>query len=195
MCIKCGSQYQVGSNFCPNCGTAVVEHKTEASGNESSGYAPRYNVRNLKLLFASVISTLIIVGLAVGVSSNSSESTDATSAAALGMSVPTTVDTPAEDLSWVPTDYMLSDDHRVAYKWRTVDYCDPFFCWKWSFVSQEGCPNGFYAAINFLDSSGAVIDYTNASLPSLKPMQTAVLTFTDTGEGTKNAEIAEISCR
>lgn len=101
----------------------------------------------------------------------------------------------AEDLSWVPSGYSLSDDHKVAYRWKAVDFCDPYICWKWSFISNEGCPNDFYAAINFLDKNNAVIGYTNATLPSLQPLQTAILTFQEpTDDGGKNADISQIQC-
>jgi len=100
-----------------------------------------------------------------------------------------------EDISWVPPGYSLSEDLKVAYKWKSVDFCDPDICWKWSFISNVGCQSDLYAAINFLDASGAAIGYTNATLPSLRPMQTAILTFNETpDDGGKNAEISQIQC-
>jgi len=99
------------------------------------------------------------------------------------------------DTSWVPAGYRAwSSDSNVAYKWVNDQSCSEFTCTHASFVTQNGCTS-FYAAVNFLDSAGNVIGYGNATLPSLQPMQAAVLRFDDTSNSSKSSQMSEINCR
>jgi len=108
------------------------------------------------------------------------------------------------DTSWVPTGYNLwGADQTIAWKWEdsgsyTCNSDAAGGCIKAMFISQNGCPNNFYAAINWLDaapgSNGNVIGYQNATLPALQALQPAALEFDDsTGDG-KSAQMAEITC-
>jgi len=107
-----------------------------------------------------------------------------------------TPDTSSWDSSWVPSGFTAwSTDSNVAWKWVDKSNCDNYSCVTAEFVSRDGCPNGLYAAINWLDSNDAVVSYDNATLPSLLAMQTAKLRFDDVLELGKSGQIAEISCR
>ena len=44
-------------------------------------------------------------------------------------------------------------------------------------ISQRGCPAGLYIEVNWLDSSGRVVDWTNDSLPYLGALQVGRLQF------------------
>jgi hypothetical protein len=44
-------------------------------------------------------------------------------------------------------------------------------------ISQRGCPAGVYIEVNWLDSSGRVVDWTNDSLPYLGALQVGRLQF------------------
>ena len=99
------------------------------------------------------------------------------------------------DTSWVPTGYSIYGSEDVAYMWSPNSNCDTYTCATAKFVSKYGCSGGFYAAVNFLDSTnGNVIGFTNASLPSLLPMQIASLRFDDTSDSAKSAQISTINC-
>ena len=96
---------------------------------------------------------------------------------------------------WAPYGYTVwSNDSNVAYKWNKGASCtDQYSCWHADFISQNGCSN-FYAAINILNSSDAVVDYSNATLPSLQAMQTATLQFNDINGIGSTAQMSEINC-
>ena len=102
------------------------------------------------------------------------------------------------DTSWVPTGFTAwSGDYTMAWKWtEKSDYsCQTYSCISVEFISKNGCPNGLYAALNWLDSSGAVISYSNENIPSLNAYQTAKLKFDDVEGNGQNGEISTISCR
>lgn len=108
------------------------------------------------------------------------------------------------DTSWVPSGYNIwANNSNVAWKWEdtTNSSCNVDAtggCYKAMFISQTGCPSGFYAAINLLDAAasedGNVIGYQNASLPALGAMESASLEFDDTDGNSKSAHMSEISC-
>lgn len=102
------------------------------------------------------------------------------------------------DLSWIPDGYTpWGKDSNVAYKYTPQNEyeCDTYTCISVQFISQKGCPNGLYAALNWTDSNDVVLSYDNATLPSLLPMQTAKLRFDDVQGTSKFGQIAEINCR
>ncbi len=105
-------------------------------------------------------------------------------------------DTPSWDSSWVPAGYNAwPDDSNVAWKWASKNNCDNYGCLTVEIISQNGCPSGLYAALNWLDSNDSVVSYDNSSLPSLLPMQTAKLRFDDVQDLGKSGQMAEINCR
>ena len=103
------------------------------------------------------------------------------------------------DTDWVPSSYVAWDqDSNVAYKLTEKQKCtSDYGCLQFSFISKMGCPNGFYAALNWLDGprpTGAVTSYDNSVLPSLPPMQEAKLSFEDIEGNAIDAQMAEIKC-
>ena len=102
----------------------------------------------------------------------------------------------AIDLYWAPAGFTVwSSDPNVAYKWAAKNNCDQYGCISAEFISKMGCPNSFYAALNWLDSNDSVISYDNASLPSLGVMQIAKLRFDDIEGSSTTGQMAEINCR
>ena len=103
---------------------------------------------------------------------------------------------PTFDTSWVPDGFTIwPSDSNVAYQWVADPVCNDYTCNQATFISQNGCPANFYAALNFLDSSDSVIGYTNATLPSLLPMQKAILRFEDTSNSAASAQMSDITCQ
>ena len=99
------------------------------------------------------------------------------------------------DTSWVPSGYTAwADDSNIAYKWGTKNNCQNYGCISAEFISQNGCPNGLYAAINWLDNSDVVVSYSNDSIPSLRSMQTAKLRFDDFEEIGKSGQMSTVIC-
>lgn len=85
----------------------------------------------------------------------------------------------------------------MAVMWAPKGYsCKQYEdrCYDAIFISQKGCPTGFYAAINLLDATGNVTDYSNGSLPSLLPMQKATIDFQDINGTSKSAQMSTITC-
>ncbi|MBB3041972.1 hypothetical protein [Nocardioides soli] len=67
--------------------------------------------------------------------------------------------------------------------------------WKMRVVSPEGCPNGVYVEANVLDTSGTVVGFTNAMLPSLGANSQALMELsTATGEQRVSLEPTKASC-
>jgi hypothetical protein len=97
--------------------------------------------------------------------------------------------------SWAPVGYYVwNNDNNVAWRWAAKNNCDEYDCLTVQFISESGCPGGFYAAVNWLDAAENVISYSNATLPSLNSMQVAKLRFDDREGVSKTGQVAEIKC-
>lgn len=106
-----------------------------------------------------------------------------------------TLDDSDWDTSWVPYDFsQWSDDSSIAWRWADSNDCDTYACVSAEFISRDGCPGGFYVAVNWLDEYDNVVSYTNESLPSLQALQTAKLRFDDFEEISDSGQVSEISC-
>jgi hypothetical protein len=100
--------------------------------------------------------------------------------------------------SWVPPGYSAwSSDSNIAWKWTEKgEYsCQNYGCLSAEFISERGCANGLYAAINWLDSSESVVSYSNVSIPSLGAYRPAKLKFDDIEGNGKRGEMSTINCR
>ena len=100
--------------------------------------------------------------------------------------------------SWVPPGYTAwSSDSNIAWKWAESgkNNCQNYGCISAEFISERGCANGLYAAINWLDSSDSVISYSNDSIPSLNAYQTAKLRFDDIEGNGESGQMSTINCR
>jgi len=99
------------------------------------------------------------------------------------------------DDSWVPMGFTAwSEDSNIAWRWASKNICQDYDCISAEFISQNGCPSGLYAALNWLDSNKLVVSYTNDTIPSLLPMQTAKLRFDDYEDVGKSGQMSTINC-
>jgi hypothetical protein len=163
------------------------ENLTEVS---SEAQDPRVRQARKIALYGIVLSALFAV-LSIGsllINSNSENTTLSSSSSSqdsLG------------DSSWVPVGYTVwGNDSNIAWRFADKDSykCDDYSCIALDFISQNGCPNGLYADLNWLDSNENVVSYDSASLPSLYEMQTAKLVFNDRDELGELGQIASIEC-
>ncbi len=106
------------------------------------------------------------------------------------------------DESWAPYGFTVwSRDSNIAWKWsdNSEFECDQYDCVEAQFISRDGCPTGFYAAVNWFDAradeDGSVVGYDNSSLPALYGMQIARIKFDDINDNGMSAQMAEIDCR
>ena len=149
--------------------------------------------RDLARGFLGVSIFLMCIAIAIAASDSSEESS---SPLFTQEEIDKLGDTSGWDSIWVPDGYTVwPDDSNVAWKWASKNNCDNYGCISAEFISQDGCPNGLYAALNFLDSNDSVVSYDNATLPSLLPMQKAKLRFDDVQDLGKSGQMAEINCR
>ena len=203
------------SKFCPECGMKIeTANYIQYSNSENtissiSGEAPlpKSDARRHKI-FETIKKYYLVGGLVIAIialitifqspsnldsevaGSESNQTSDNNSGVT------------ALDTSWVPAGFNVwTDNSDIAFRWSPSNSysCQDYGCIQAQFISSSGCPNGLYAAINWLDApageSGSVISYDNATLPSLLPGQIAKLRFDDIEGNGKSAQMAEISCR
>jgi hypothetical protein len=168
---------------------ASTPNETELSAVDNR----RKQSRDIAKLFFGISILLTLISIAASLSSGSTR----TSAVDEFLSTQSeTSDTSSWDSSWVPAGFTAwSSDSNIAWKWADKNNCDNYGCISADFISRDGCPNGLYAALNWLDSNDVVVSYDNATLPSLLPLQTAKLRFDDVQELGKSGQMAEINCR
>lgn len=142
-----------------------------------------------KIAISSLAVSMILTLIAVVSAVSGSESSTTQAPSVSDWSLPATTD-------WAPEGFTVwRDDPNVAYKWAAKNNCDYYGCISAEFISKTGCPNSFYAALNWLDSADSVISYDNATLPRLNPMQIAKLRFDDAEGNSVSGQMAEINCR
>ena len=144
---------------------------------------------------ASIILSLISIAAITSQSSNSILNVQDILDSYDSTIVPDSTSDSSWDSSWVPSGYTVwAEDSNLAWKWGSNNNCTDYGCVSAQFISRDGCPQSFYAAVNWLDGNDSVVSYANATLPSLNSMQSAKLKFDDI-EGTgKSAQMASISC-
>jgi len=162
------------------------------------------------ILVLSALGSLTSTGnkatTASGNSTSNSTSSNAPATSAPATSAPATsapaTSAPATSApvsNWYPSGFVQwAQDSNVAFRWASGYSCNVDAtngCYKAIFISQNGCSSEFYAAINLLDASKNVIDYSNATLPTLQPMQRATLEFDDIQGNSKSAEMSQITCQ
>ena len=101
----------------------------------------------------------------------------------------------ADSLPWYPKGY---NEYQpgLAFKWVDGAGNDCYSCryLTMDVISQDGCPNELYVEVNFLDRSGAVIDYSNDVAQSLNPGQRARLQFESYSSNARSSQINKIDC-
>ena len=100
----------------------------------------------------------------------------------------------ADSAPWYPEGYYEAANGELAWKW--VDrYSDCYSCryWHVQVIAKTGCPGGVYAETN-LNQNGAVVDWTNDSLPSLAAGQVAVLEFQSYNDNIETASPPDFNC-
>ena len=182
ICPSCPQTVNESQKFCPKCGAALLWNKVSEQ-KPRNGYRKGSIFWNLGILFVFIC---VIIGALSHKNSAETNAGNVNNGA------------PATDSSWAPSGY-TSFSNSIAYNVPDKQNCSPEFvyCFQYEFITKTGCPNGFYAALNWKDKSGAVLDYTNSSLPSLQPMQVAKLTFNFTisaDAGFGGLDIAEVKC-
>lgn len=103
----------------------------------------------------------------------------------------------ADDLE-IPSGYK-DQQNGVAYKWlekSSSEYtCDYGKCSNLKVFSYRGCPSSVYGKVNFENSAGTVVGWTNDTLGSLPRGSYGILKFTYMGssDATK-VRLTELSC-
>lgn len=95
---------------------------------------------------------------------------------------------------WFPAGFTEYVDGLTAWKWvdRSCSYSTAS-CNHIDVVAASGC-NNLYVEVNYLDSSGSVVDWSNDTANNLGPGQTAKLEFVTFEDQASSATLSEISC-
>ncbi len=100
----------------------------------------------------------------------------------------------AANAPWYPRGFTASADGTTAWKWadRSCSYYSGR-CNHIDVVSSTGC-SSLYVEVNFLDSGGSVVDWSNDTARGLAAGQTAKLEFVTFSESVSSAQLVDISC-
>ncbi|MDP2013122.1 MAG: hypothetical protein Q8L05_02740 [Actinomycetota bacterium] len=99
--------------------------------------------------------------------------------------------------NWYPKGYVtFSNDDTLAYKADTRG--DPCYSAcrfvNLTVISQYGCPNGFFVTVNFLTTSGVVVDDSIDSISSVRAMQKAKLQFITYDNSGRKYQVTDADC-
>lgn len=96
---------------------------------------------------------------------------------------------------WPPTGF-TDYDGEVAYKWTTSTTdsdCSGCTYSTMDVTALYGC-DSLYVEVNFLDSTGSIVDWSNDTVSSLSAGQTARLEFDTWEDYADQTEITDVSC-
>lgn len=101
----------------------------------------------------------------------------------------------ASNLPWYPQDFKEYFP-GVAFK-KAKRSLDCYSCWGivYEVITNKSCPNQLYVQANFIDSSGAVFDWSNDTVQAFRAGQIAYVelyTYGYSGSGT--VELTEVNC-
>jgi hypothetical protein len=177
---------------------ASNDEPTPSQSELPSAYIRRKQSREIAKWFFGISILLMVISIIASVSNSSPRTSAVDEFFSSQTDTSDTSDTSDWDSSWVPSGFTAwSTDSNIAWKFASKSSynCDNYSCISVEFISRDGCPNGLYAAINWLDANDAVVSYDNATLPSLLSMQSAKLRFDDIQEIGDSGQMAEINCR
>ena len=107
------------------------------------------------------------------------------------------VTTLASQVPWYP-DGFSEYGTNLAFKWTSREGswpCTGCSFWKLTVVTKLGCPNSLYGEMN-ITRGGAVVDWTNDRIASLRAGEKAVLTFIEYPYNSNNSgRLTELTCR
>jgi len=195
-CSECSCINLIDAKDCQRCGAGFAFSASQDYSNSIDDH--RKSLAKQIGLFGLIIS---IIASSITVASylhSRSLAQDELAALSASIADSSASNSTQSDTSWVPQGYTAwPEDSNVAWKWVSSSTCseDGVTCSHASFISLTGCTSNFYAAVNFLDQSGSVIGYGNATLPSLPAMQTATLEFDDSSNSAKSSEMSQITCQ
>ncbi len=103
----------------------------------------------------------------------------------------------ANNLPWYPKGFSEYLNSGVAFKKSTKKGLDCYSCVGivYEVISEKSCPNQLYVEANFMDSSGAIEDWTNDTVRALQSGKIAYLrliSYSVSSAGT--VEITKIDC-
>lgn len=174
---------------------------SEEENLNSIGKVPSASIgRKVLVGFGAFFAAVVLIAALSGKSSTTSEtaSKSLSQDASVSTSNPSVAPKVVSTKPWYPAGFSVwASDENIAVRWAPAGFtCNQYEngCYKAIFISHNGCPREFYAAINLLDSSGSVINYSNGSLPTLLPLQRATIDFQDINGDSKSAQMSQITC-
>jgi hypothetical protein len=101
----------------------------------------------------------------------------------------------SQNIPWYP-DGFSTYTQDIAYKFVTGRGCDysSASCWNIDVVSKLSC-SYLYVELNILDSSGAIIDYTNDAARNVAAGQVVKLSLATFNDSASTGEITQITCQ
>jgi len=139
----------------------------------------------------AAVSVVLVLGITGCGALSSSESTYNSDSFESTESTPT----PIPELDWAPKGFTQVDE-SIAYKWTMNKGKSPCYdCsyWRMTVIVNQDCSSGVYGEMNMMDKSGAVVDWTNDSVPYLGAGQKAVLTFKSYSDPA-SGELTKLTC-
>lgn len=186
-CVKCGSKLEKSWGHCSNCGAEIEQSQTPSISVNENTYktkSPKF-----KLGCGGIVALVIALGvISSALNLGVSEVSNSTNTSASNEQL----ETPQEP--WYPEGYEEYPDGLTAWKWveRGCRYSTAS-CVHADVVPKLGCQN-LYVEVNVLDSSGAVIDWTNDTARAVNSGQVAKLEFAIFDDRAASVNLVEINC-
>jgi hypothetical protein len=108
--------------------------------------------------------------------------------------IPEVTETQEAVVEWLPEGFTA---YGVDLGWRWADASCAISsarCNHLEVVSKDGC-SSLYAEVNFVDSAGTIVDWSNDTARGMGPLQMALLEFRTFEDSASASSVSEINCR
>ena len=108
--------------------------------------------------------------------------------------IPIVAETEESVVEWLPEGFTAYGSD-VGWRWAdSTCTISTARCNHLEIVAKDGC-SSLYVEVNFVDSAGTIVDWSNDSARSVQPLQMALLEFRTFEDSATASSVAEINCR
>jgi hypothetical protein len=207
-CSECGSDLNNGQKFCANCGIEIDWSQDESNSETRELKAdtdftykpqsPEFSKRQIPK-WVWVAAACVVIGVVASSISNNSNSGNSGDSSIQTSEAQSNADPTAklnEILPFPPDGYDLFNENFAFKALPLNSYtCDAgTICVQVYGQAKTGCTDSMYVEVNFLDTSGNIVDYGN-DITSVVPARTnTLLTFTSLNMASDTYKISKVTC-
>ena len=209
-CIACSEDIKSSALLCKHCQTRQDDVKFEQTKSSTSAASTKLksksssspeevqplgeavkntffrNLTNGQKVWMVIFFVLLFAFIGNSVSGNRSN--------VQNIEIPIVTETEESVVEWLPEGFTAYGSD-VGWRWAdSTCKISTARCNHLEIVAKDGC-SSLYVEVNFVDSAGTIVDWSNDSARSVQPLQMALLEFRTFKDSATASSVAKINCR